>query len=168
MLGSFVLWFLGTAPLPTLIATGFLSYAPLLFGFWIGFRRSGSPWSIFALNSTFVGGLAAATVYAAELVSPDGQPEQVFTAVGFLYLIVEGFAGPFLLFFSGTLLGTFVQRQILRPYPARANEGDPGSDDVSPNRADRMPAYIAAFGVVIAAVIQKLPEIITAITGNGN
>jgi hypothetical protein len=37
-----------------------------------------------------------------------------------------------------------------------------------PSRADRSSAYIAAFGVVIAALIQKLPEIITAIAGNGN
>lgn len=167
VLWSYVLWFLGTNPFLPPVTTGFLIYAPLLFGFWIGFRRSGSPWGTYALNSFFVGLLGATTVGVFEWAYPEGQPEQILTVVGFLLLILVGFVGPFLLFFSGTLLGTFVKRQVLGQHPARF-KGDSGSDDMPPSRADRTTAYIAAGGVVIAAFINKLPEIITALAGSGN
>ena len=59
---SSVLWIVGYAPFIPTSPLQFLTYAPLVFGFWLGFRKSGTPWGTYALSGVAVGFLTVVLV----------------------------------------------------------------------------------------------------------
>jgi len=51
---SSLLWIVGYAPFLPTSPLEFLTYTPLVLGFWLGFRKSGRPWGTYALSGVAV------------------------------------------------------------------------------------------------------------------
>jgi hypothetical protein len=109
---SSALWLLGVAPFIPIAPLGFLRYAPLVFGFWLGFRKRGKPWGTYVLSGIAVGLLALVGVYvAAQLLLR--VPDDFFSTVVLSSDFAEYFIELVAMFWVGTLLGNFIKQRAL-------------------------------------------------------
>ena len=107
-----VLWVFGVAPFIPITPLGFLKYAPLVFGFWLGFRKRGKPWGTYVLSGVAVGLLALVWVFiAAGLLFP--VPVGFFSTVVLSSEFAESFIELVAMFWAGTLVGNFVKQRAL-------------------------------------------------------
>jgi hypothetical protein len=107
-----VLWLLGVAPFIPIEPLGFLRYAPLVFGFWLGFRKRGKPWGTYVLSGVAVGLLALVGVYiVAGLLF--GVLDDFFSTVVLSSEFAESFIELVAMFWAGTLVGNFVKQRAL-------------------------------------------------------
>jgi len=130
---SSLLWIVGYAPFLPTSPLEFLTYTPLVLGFWLGFRKSGRPWGTYALSGVAVGFLTVVLVYILALLIEGGD---LFSLESLLYLFPTFFIVPALLFWSGTLLGNFVKQRALAPLSAM-HGAEPEAEGTPTTKPDR-------------------------------
>jgi len=107
-----VLSLLGIAPFIPITPLGFLRYAPLVFGFWLGFRKRGKLWGTYVLSGVAVGLLALVEVYILAWLLFGG-PDDFFSTMVLSSDFAEYFIELVVMFWAGTLLGNFIKQRAL-------------------------------------------------------
>ena len=132
---SSVLWIVGYAPFIPTSPLQFLTYAPLVFGFWLGFRKSGTPWGTYALSGVAVGFLTVVLVCILGLPIQGGA---LFSLESLLYFFPTFLIVPALVFWTGTLLGHFVKQRALAPLSAMhgVEPEAEGTTTIKPDRTE--------------------------------
>jgi hypothetical protein len=154
------LYWIGTWPLvmPTYFPTVFI-YAPLPVGIWLGLKRRGRPYGVYALTSAVVGILALGGVIGESLGDND-------TQWNWAYAIITYTVGPALLFMAGTLFGDAVKHRAWpQSYAELANV--PDRANASQGLTVRQTFVLAIVVALIPAIAQMSVPVIEALLDSG-
>lgn len=160
VLGSAILYLIGTFPMaPVALVT----YAPVLFGAWLGIKRRGRPYRIYILAGISVGLLVASFIVTEIVGAEDVQffrnnPQQVPMNILFW------FVSPSLLFTSGALFGDVIKR---RAWAQSYSEPTAHLDTTQPAEGLSIRATViwGVIGTIAAAVITGVFQLAAAVMG---
>jgi hypothetical protein len=150
------LYWVGTWPyaLPTFFTSVFI-YGPLPVGIWLGLRRRGRPYGIYALCGVLVGVLTLTGVLLEWLLY---EPIKL----AWSYLIITYVVGPTFLFVAGTLFGDALKHRAWSKHcaePAKVQSKVENTQDLTV----RQTFVLAIVVALIPAIAQMLVPVVEAL-----